>query len=204
MKSLYQGFLLALEALSACSMALLLLGCAMVAAVSVGGSEQRLFERQRILWASAASSSSEYSSSSWSAWQATRAPDTAGCGDMTTAWATKSPDVAGEWLELVYPEAVFARGIRVIETYNPGAVAAVEVKTSRGAYQGVWSGFDPTTACPGIFDIEFNQPVETNTVRIRLRSESVSGWNEIDAVGLVVADAPRQTGTTGTGTGSGS
>ncbi|MBZ0277204.1 MAG: hypothetical protein K8I60_13735, partial [Anaerolineae bacterium] len=41
-------------------------------------------------WASSATATSEYSSPNWSAAQATGAPDTNGCSDLSTAWASAS------------------------------------------------------------------------------------------------------------------
>jgi hypothetical protein len=137
-----------------------------------------------------ARASSQYGTSGWSALQAIGEPNTPDCGDLQTAWASKEADSQIEWIELDFPKRMWARGVRIVETFNPGGVSNVEVRKSNGNWESVWSGIDPTQACPGVFDVSFSEEIETNSVRLVLQSGRVPGWNEIDAVGLIGSDSP--------------
>lgn len=140
-------------------------------------------------WASGAAASSEYTTTSWSAAQATGAPDTITYGDIATAWATLGADDGVHWIELSYNTLVYATGVNVRETYNPGALTRIDLKDSSGIYQTVWTGRDTNTGIPdriGWSNITFAQTTyPTNTVKLYLNTSLVPGWNEIDAVELV-------------------
>ena len=144
----------------------------------------RLKKVDEVVWAVAARASTQYSSSDWAAFQATGPPNTNGCGDHATAWATRKADRRNEWLELGYPSKVLTTKIRIYETFNPGAVIRVEGFVG-GIWRTVWSGQDPNFACPGIAELILDEPVELDRIRIHLDSLNVKGWNEIDAVALV-------------------
>jgi hypothetical protein len=58
-----------------------------VTAASNQGTAKKVLIAQ---WASSAKATSQYSSPLWAARQATHAPNTEGCGDRPTAWASKS------------------------------------------------------------------------------------------------------------------
>jgi hypothetical protein len=133
----------------------------------------------------------------WSKWgprQATGPPDTPTPGDCVTAWASAFPDVAGDWLELSYPNAVVPRWLKIYESYNPGAVCRVTAFKADGTEIEAWKGTDPTptSAASGTSDIPLSVRFATDRVRIYLASEKVPGWNEIDAAGLVAADGKLQ------------
>src|SRR6476660_4757368 len=65
--------------------------------------------------------SSQYSTDNWSAKQAIGGPNTFSCGDVTTAWASQSPDGQREYLVLGFSIPAVANQIRIFQTYNPGA-----------------------------------------------------------------------------------
>jgi hypothetical protein len=137
-------------------------------------------------WASSATASSEYGNPDWAAVQAAGAPDTPGCGDHTTAWASFDW-ITVEWLEVGFATPVIPTRINIHQTYNPGSIVRVEVKDTAGVYHTVY------TATPVVMDIcpyplsvvipEFSHPVEA--VRITLDQSRLQSWNEIDAVELV-------------------
>jgi hypothetical protein len=130
----------------------------------------------------------------WGPEQATGAPDTwPNSGDLTTAWASATPDGQREWLELTYKTAVRPAAVLVYETYNPGAVDRVTGYDGKGTEVELWSGADPTPAGSekGISVIPVHPDFDLTKIRIYLDSPKVPGWNEIDAVGLLDA-----TGTT--------
>lgn len=126
---------------------------------------------------------------SWGPEQATGAPDTPEAGDITTAWASLTPDEQDEWLLLEYAEPVVPSAVQVYETYNPGAVNKVSVITLDGKEVEVWTGKDPTPpdSDKGVSVIPIRVDFKTNRVKIYLNSQNVEGWNEIDAVGLMDA-----------------
>ena len=124
---------------------------------------------------------------SWSEAQATGAPDTEGLGDLPTAWASKRPDEGLEWLEIDFPPGITPNAVVIVESHNPGAVTRVE-GGSGGSLQSLWSGTDPATEDANEFVISVPAGLSIETVRITLDTRRVSGWNEIDAVGLEVGD----------------
>jgi len=136
-------------------------------------------------WAISATASSEYGTSDWTAMQATGEPDTAECGDYGTAWATAGSDEVA-WLELEYGTPVIPTQINIYETYNPDAVSMVTVTDATGTIWTVYEA-DPVveTECPLILSITvegITAPVSIVTVHL---DQSVTSWNEIDAVELV-------------------
>jgi hypothetical protein len=129
--------------------------------------------------------------SAWSAVQMTGPPDTPIAGDLHTAWASASADMGEVTVEADFPVAVRPDAVRVHETYNPGAIARVAVRTSQG-WVTVWEGRAHAGSAPRWFE----PPLATvddsiRTVLLVLDTNRVPGWNEIDAVELV-GDGRRQ------------
>jgi len=128
----------------------------------------------------------------WSPQQAAGAPDTRAQGDQVTAWASRSPDLGTEWLELEYARAVQVREVRVYESDCPGALFKVTAFDAGGREVEAWSGTDPTPASAAangspvpISTIPVSLGFAVSRIRIYLAADKVPGWNEIDAVGLV-------------------
>lgn len=121
--------------------------------------------------------------------QATGAPDTHRPGDHGTAWAPKTRNGGVEWLQLSYGKPVSADGVVIYATHHPGAVVRVTFIGDDGAETELWSGEDPTApeAAMGVSFIPLDG-VTVECIRIYLDCSKVSGWNEIDAVGLVSGD----------------
>ncbi len=124
---------------------------------------------------------------SWGPEQATGAPDTPRAGDIRTAWASKSSGGQNEWLRLYYAKPVIPAAVHVYETYNPGALYRITARKPNGQEVEIWAGKDPVAVGSGMgraaIGIEADFP--TNRITIYLKSNEVSGWNEIDAVGLM-------------------
>jgi hypothetical protein len=122
----------------------------------------------------------------WDVSQATGPPNTTGPGDITTAWASATPDGQQEWLVLEYGSAVVPKAILVHETYNPGAVVKATHFPHFGNEQVLWEGTDPTptSAGAGVSRLPIATAVKTGRIKLYIDSPAVSGWNEIDAVGL--------------------
>jgi hypothetical protein len=145
--------------------------------------EERDSTRQ---WAVSAAASTEYGQANWSAKQATGAPNTAGAGDFSTAWASREPDGDTEWLLLGFDTAVEPTTVRIHETYNAGAISKVELRDGAGAWRTVWEGQAAPTTTPRWFEVAVtSEGWTTKEVRVTLDSDAAPGWNEIDAVELV-------------------
>lgn len=138
-------------------------------------------------WASSAEASTEYSSTSWSADRATGAPDVLACGDSGDAWA--SAEVTDdETLTVYFDTPVAPSQINIHQSYNPGAIVAIELIPSEGDFTiPIPNSADTSTKCPGVFslDISMSNSTAIHGVIIRLDQTKVGNWNEIDAVELV-------------------
>lgn len=123
----------------------------------------------------------------WGPEQMIGSPDTPASGDFGTAWASLSPDSQDEWIMVEFAEPVVPSAIRVHETWNPGAVGKVTLFRLDGTEEDVWEGKDPTSPSKdlGVSDIKLKVDFKTCRALLRIDSQRVRGWNEIDAVGLV-------------------
>ena len=123
---------------------------------------------------------------SWGPEQALGEPDTKVAGDITTAWASSTPDGADEWLELEYAEAAKIETVQIFETYNPGAVYKVTGFNDAGKEEDLWEGKDPTDPKKemGTSEIPVKGKLKTKRIRVYLKSKEFAGYNEIDAVGV--------------------
>jgi hypothetical protein len=123
----------------------------------------------------------------WGPEQATGEPDTDGAGDLTTAWASRTPDGQDEWLLLEYDRAIVPVAVIVCETFNPGALNRVTMFRPDTEEVEVWKGSDPIPPGRdrGIAVIPVSVGFTTDKIKLFLASRKVPGWNEIDAVGLI-------------------
>ncbi len=134
-------------------------------------------------WAVSAVASSEWSDTAWSAAQATGAPELAGCDSVETNWSPLAGGTDAEWLELSYPTAVRAMGVRVFESgIQQGFVTRIDLRDTGGQLHTVWSGTDPTE-CGGEL-ARFWTPT-TDLVDGVIVYTQVAEWEEIDAVELI-------------------
>ena len=137
-------------------------------------------------WASRAEASSEYSNPDWAAFQATGAPDTDGCGDYPTAWASLEPDTL-EWIELSYDLLVIPTEINIYQTHTPDQISRVELLDEKGVYHEVYTGVPILTECPYILSIPV-EGADYQAVGVKITNDQTQvdlPWNEIDAVELV-------------------
>lgn len=139
-------------------------------------------------WAISATGTSQYGNDDWSFMQATGAPDTAACGDITTAWAAASA-TTDEILALEFAQPVIPSQVNIYQTYTPGSIVMVELSnTITGETVTIPESADPpgNTPCPGVFTLnitDIQSPV--NGVIIYFDQSIGGNWNEIDAVELV-------------------
>lgn len=141
-------------------------------------------------WASYAEASSEYTSDAWSAMQATGAPDTIGCDDAETAWASAT-GAGEEAIALFFDTPVIPTQLNIYQNLGRGAIIRVETipDGSEGETVIIEDSADVSTECPGIFTLNLPDNLGlTMGVVIFLDESLVEGWNEIDAVELVGLD----------------
>ena len=71
------------------------------------------------------------------------------------------------------------------ETFNPGAVVAIDARdTESGKQSRIWEGDDPGGQAPVFVEFEVKGTV-AKEITILLDTARVAGWNEIDAVKIV-------------------
>jgi hypothetical protein len=137
-------------------------------------------------WASDASATSQYGDSYYSALQATGGPNTRGCMDSGSAWA--SATVSGkDSLTVRFDEAVIPTRVEIYQTYNPGSITGIDLlpADASGAITVTNSGDPGSLGCPGVLVIDILGDVPpTDGVTIYLDQSAINNWNEIDAVRL--------------------
>lgn len=139
-------------------------------------------------WATSAEASSQYGDEDWSAQQATGEPDALEGGDTPTAWAAAVADSEAESLVLAFDAPVIPAGIEIYESYNPGAIARIEVlDPNTDEWVVVWEGTaetageDTAVFSPALTAVDF----AISQVRLTIDEPAIVGWNEIDAVKLI-------------------
>ncbi len=137
-------------------------------------------------WATGARASSEYSNPDWAAIQAIGQPDTDGCADLFTAWASQT-SYGVDWLEVTYNTPVIPSEINIYESYTPDFVTKVEVLDVQGNYWPVYTAPGAAlTECPFVLTIPVtNITAYVYGIRITIDQTNASYWNELDAVELV-------------------
>jgi len=133
--------------------------------------------------------SSEYSNARNAAGDALGAPDVfPRGGDVDGAWAPLATDGGYEWITVRFAAPVRAASIVWVETFNPGAVMRVDDLSDPSAPTALWTG---TTGSPGVpaavAEVTLPAPRVISAVRVVLDTRRVTGWNELDAIGLVPA-----------------
>lgn len=128
----------------------------------------------------------------WGPDQATGAPNTLEAEDAPTAWCPLTPDSGPEWLALQFEKAVTIAEVRIVESFNPGAVTRVAALLDDGSEAALWEGVDPTREAPGTFAVAVQGEVQARMVVIHLDTARAQGFNAIDAVELVGRDGSRQ------------
>jgi sugar lactone lactonase YvrE len=136
-------------------------------------------------WASEATASSFYAPD-YDPAGATGAPNVAGCQDSPDAWAPAAPDTL-DTLEVRFPNPVFATGVDVHQSFNPGLVTKVELIDERGRASTVYTASPARGGpCPAVLEARFDQTLtRVAAVRLTVDQRGGSDWAEIDAVELI-------------------
>ncbi|MCW5802072.1 MAG: hypothetical protein KIT31_06770 [Deltaproteobacteria bacterium] len=147
------------------------------------------FDASLIDWATTVIDvSTQYTDTAWSAKQVLGPPNVyPAYGDNDKAWASLGADDRDEFIEVGFAHAGSISGVEVVETYNPGAIDQVELITATGRRIDVPVGTapaaSPNTSQRRTFRIRCTRE-KIVSVRIHLDSQRVSGWNELDAIGV--------------------
>jgi hypothetical protein len=148
-------------------------------------------QEELLQWGFSAQASSQRGDPRWSAIQATGMPNTVGCGDYDTAWASASGSGV-DWLEVTYSVPVRPGRVNIIQSFGPDQVVKVELHDTVGTYHTIYSGRPQMQGqCPYTLSI----PVEGADygvvgVKITVDQSVLGGWNQIDAVELVGTALP--------------
>jgi LSD1 subclass zinc finger protein len=142
-----------------------------------------------VQWAAAVvESSSEFSSTRNAAVDALGAPDVyPRSGDVDGAWAPLQTDGGHEWITVRFAAPVRAASIVWVETFNPGAVIRVDDLSDPSAPASLWGGATSAPTGAAVAELTLAGARTVSAVRIVLDTRRVSGWNELDAIGLVPA-----------------
>ncbi len=138
-------------------------------------------------FAASAVADSQLGELDWSAVQAAGPPNTTGCGNYRTAWATALPNGQGI-LRLYYAQLVTPTGVLIHETFNPGFVVRVSLTDIYNEEHIVYEAVPQARAeCPFILVIAIpDADFQSSTVTVYLdQSTSAGGWDQIDAVELI-------------------
>jgi hypothetical protein len=146
-------------------------------------------------WAIDAEASSTYAGENkdknamWCPNQMTGKPNVEAYGDQPNAWAPGTPDKGVEWVKLTFPKAVNATEIRVRQNVGPGSIIKVELMDSEGKLYTVFEGNDKTKYKKDeiqYFIQKFDKTTyKTKVVKITMATNTMPGWEEIDAVQLI-------------------
>lgn len=157
--------------------------------------EEKIINDEKGQWAIEAEASSQYAADNaektamWMPYHATGKPDCETYGDNGNAWVSKEQDKGIEWIKLTYNKAVNATEVRVRQNCGPGAIIKIELIDENGKSHIVFEGVDKTKYKENTIEwmmAKFNKTdYKTKTIKITLATNSVPGWNEIDAVQLI-------------------
>jgi len=108
-------------------------------------------------------------------------------GSNPKAWSGNSQDSRGEYLTLKFPDPAPVNMVEIFETFNPGAVDSVFVKNpGTGNFEMVYSAKAKSLPkASRINRITFpTTSYDVSEIKITMASDSVQGYNSIDAVAI--------------------
>ncbi len=150
------------------------------------GTSAEELHQARIVWAGeAVAFSSQFAESRNAAFQALGPPDVFPTHvDSPAAWASAGQDDGAEFLEVRFASPVLASAVVIVETLNPGALARVEDVTEGRPAAVLWEGMSRPYPSARVLAIDLAEPRAIDALRVILDTQRVSGWNELDAIGL--------------------
>lgn len=138
-------------------------------------------------WAHSATASSSYGDPDQAAIQATGKPNTEGCVDADTAWASEER-TGVDWLELRYEKPVYPEQVNIFQSHSPNQVVTVELLDVDGTYHTVYTHQPEVMECPYLLTLDIaDQDYQAVGVKLNVDQSFLdpTSWNEIDAVELV-------------------
>jgi hypothetical protein len=119
--------------------------------------------------------------------EATGPPNVTRAGDSGSAWCPAAMNGGQEWLELEYDTAVTPSAIIVHENYAPGSIVRIAHVPILGPEVTLWQSSYTPVAGPAGSASKFviQNSIKTGRIRVYLDTTSATGWEEIDAVGLI-------------------
>jgi len=133
--------------------------------------------------------SSQFSSGNWSANKIIGEEDVyPNYGDFVNAWAPGTADGQREHLVVGFDTLQTIHTIEIYETYNPGAIDTIYVRNENTLKWEIVYSKPAQTDLPKearIFTVYFQETTYLiDAIRIAINSETVLGWNEIDAIAI--------------------
>lgn len=113
-------------------------------------------------------------------------------GDSPCAWSPADADSRNEeWIKVGFDKTIPLKQIAIAENFNPGAVVRVYAYDATGKEYLVSEAPAAQQAVKGrMLHIFPKQNIQANSVKIVLQPGKVSGFNQIDAIGISSNAAP--------------
>jgi outer membrane protein OmpA-like peptidoglycan-associated protein len=113
-------------------------------------------------------------------------------GDSPCAWSPADADARNEeWIKVGFDKTIPLKQIAIAENFNPGSVARVYAYDAAGREYLVSETSAAQQVLKGrMFHIFPKQNIQANAVKIVLQPGKVSGFNQIDAIGISSDVAP--------------
>ncbi|MHA4742121.1 OmpA family protein [Dyadobacter sp. MSC1_007] len=113
-------------------------------------------------------------------------------GDSPCAWSPAEADGRNEeWIKVGFEKSIALKQIAIAENFNPGAIARVYAYDESGKeYLVSETAVAQMTAKGRMFRVFPTQNINANAVKIVLQPGKVSGFNQIDAIGISANAAP--------------
>lgn len=113
-------------------------------------------------------------------------------GDSPCAWSPADADGRNEeWIKVGFDKTIPLKQIAIAENFNPGSVVRVYAYDASGKEYLVSETPAAQQAVRGrMFHIFPKQSIQANAVKIVLQPGKVSGYNQIDAIGISSDAAP--------------
>ncbi|MCF0073098.1 OmpA family protein [Dyadobacter sp. CY261] len=107
-------------------------------------------------------------------------------GDSPCAWSPAEPDGRNEeWIKVGFAKTIPLKQIAIAENFNPGAVARVYAYDATGKEYLISETPATQQAVKGrMLHVFSKQAIQANAVKVVLQPGQVSGFNQIDAIGI--------------------
>jgi len=152
--------------------------------------------QDKILWANSVKSfSSQYESKNYSAEQALGPPNALGSLNKNEmAWVPKKESSStGEYIEVTFAQAIRAKQVAIGESNAPGAIERIYLIDTKGSKHEVFYNKAPKNTLQPFRLFRHTFPKTNylvNGLRLELKTKSVAGSNQIDAIAISESSVP--------------